>query len=180
MRRREMYSKSSSEQYTKLNYLQATGTQYIDTGIVCNLNNTFEITCSFDNIVTSGMYHGAITSSVIRCHTGIVKYYNKPAHQFEINNVLQGDADTEIHTFIVNPEDNMYITFWLFYRNSDGVSRSQTYVIGKIYGLKVYSESQIIHNLVPVKRNSDGECGMYDLVSGAFFTNAGTGNFTGG
>jgi len=34
--------------------------------------------------------------------------------------------------------------------------------------------------LVPAKRNSDSEIGMYDMVSGTFFTNAGTGAFTAG
>lgn len=35
-------------------------------------------------------------------------------------------------------------------------------------------------NLIPARRDSDGEIGMYDTVSGTFFTNQGTGKFISG
>ena len=47
---------------------------------------------------------------------------------------------------------------------------------GRFYYFKVPNK---IH-LVPAKRNSDNAIGMYDKVSGTFFTNAGTGTFVAG
>ena len=43
---------------------------------------------------------------------------------------------------------------------------------GRIYYLKLWDEQGILqHHLIPVRRN-DGVCGLYDKVSGAFFTSS--------
>lgn len=53
-------------------------------------------------------------------------------------------------------------------------ARSKT----RMYHVKFYGESQaLLGDFVPCKRVSDGVPGMYDAVSGTFFTNKGTGTF---
>ena len=48
----------------------------------------------------------------------------------------------------------------------------------RMYHVKFYGESQaLLGDFVPCKRISDGVLGMYDAVSGTFFTNQGTGTF---
>jgi hypothetical protein len=48
-----------------------------------------------------------------------------------------------------------------------------------LYSVKIYdSSSELIHNLIPVKRNADDEPGLYDLKTYKFYTNMGTGVFT--
>ena len=42
----------------------------------------------------------------------------------------------------------------------------------------LYSKDECVRNLFPVIRNSDSKPGLYDTVTGTFFTNAGTGEFT--
>ena len=49
-----------------------------------------------------------------------------------------------------------------------------------IYYFKVFDNETLIFSGIPVRRNSDGELGMYDFVSGNFFTNVGTGEFIAG
>jgi hypothetical protein len=53
--------------------------------------------------------------------------------------------------------------------------------VGKIFGCKIYDISDgkrlLIANLVPALRVSDNKPGMYDLVTGQFLTNQGTGEF---
>ena len=51
---------------------------------------------------------------------------------------------------------------------------------GKCSYFKVLSNGNLLCDLVPCYRKSDGEIGMYDLVSKTFLTNAGTGTFTKG
>jgi len=51
---------------------------------------------------------------------------------------------------------------------------------GRIYDMKIHYNNTPVRNFVPAKRNSDSKLGMYDLVSGTFFTNSGTGNFIAG
>jgi hypothetical protein len=71
--------------------------------------------------------------------------------------------------------DNLY----LFAQNYKGSPR-----FGgerKISKFQYYDKSNALKcDLVPCYRKADGVIGMYDLVSGAFFTNAGSGSFTKG
>lgn len=48
------------------------------------------------------------------------------------------------------------------------------------YGVKVYKNNEVLHNVVPAMRNSDNVLGMYDTVTKQFFTNVGTGEFIAG
>ena len=48
----------------------------------------------------------------------------------------------------------------------------------KWYSYKVYDSGRLSQNFVPAK-NSANVLGMYDTVSGQFFTNQGAGNFVG-
>ena len=50
----------------------------------------------------------------------------------------------------------------------------------KIYSAKLYDNNNLVRNMIPAKRNSDGTLGMYDTVTDTFFTNAGSGTFTAG
>lgn len=48
---------------------------------------------------------------------------------------------------------------------------------GKIYEFKLYDNDILVRNFIPCYRKSDNVAGMYDIVSGKFFTNDGTGSF---
>jgi len=48
---------------------------------------------------------------------------------------------------------------------------------GRVYSLKVYKEATMLANYIPCYRKSDGEIGLYDTVTGKFYTNEGTGTF---
>lgn len=52
--------------------------------------------------------------------------------------------------------------------------------VGNIYRQQAYQNGVLVGDFIPAIRNSDNVVGMYDLVSGQFFTNAGTGTFTAG
>lgn len=51
--------------------------------------------------------------------------------------------------------------------------------VGRCANFKIYTNNVLTMNLVPAK-NSEDTIGMYDLVSGQFFTNQGTGDFVAG
>lgn len=42
----------------------------------------------------------------------------------------------------------------------------------RLYGMKVYQNGALFYDIVPCQRESDSAYGVYDLVSGQFFTNA--------
>lgn len=48
----------------------------------------------------------------------------------------------------------------------------------RMHSVKIYDENNnLIHNLIPTERTSDGELGLYDTLTDKFYTNAGTGTF---
>jgi hypothetical protein len=66
---------------------------------------------------------------------------------------------------------------YLFARNDgSGVDR---FAKQRTYSSKIYDDGILVRDFVPAK-NSNNVVGMYDIVSGTFFTNAGTGEFVAG
>ena len=47
----------------------------------------------------------------------------------------------------------------------------------KLYHLILYDDSVAVRNFIPCYRKSDNEIGLYDTVNDVFYTNAGTGTF---
>jgi hypothetical protein len=60
---------------------------------------------------------------------------------------------------------------------SNGGSIDSRKFVGDIHSFRISNNSTIIRDLVPAIDNSTGSVGMYDIVQGMFFVNAGTGNF---
>ena len=65
--------------------------------------------------------------------------------------------------------------------NADSNGTVQIGAKMKVYECKIWKNGiDLSIHLIPAMRNSDDEIGMYDLVNDVFYTNQGTGNFTGG
>ena len=72
-------------------------------------------------------------------------------------------------------------SIWLFACNGISDTSGNRRFYGKCYSFTMAAaDGTAIRNFVPCYRKSDSVVGMYDTVSGAFFTNAGTGTFTAG
>lgn len=50
----------------------------------------------------------------------------------------------------------------------------------ELNSIELYQSGSLVFKGVPAKRNSDDEVGLYDTVSGSFFSNSGTGDFVAG
>ena len=179
--------------YTQVEYIESTGTQYIDTGVVPKTTlsvkikyNILQLTAQnniaiFGSLVDAvGLFSGVAGSSQYYINKGSGSLPNIP---FALNTIREEEYinNTMIRdgvTYTTNPivENNISIT--LFSRNLDGTAER----IGtlRIYYFTLYDNGVLIQNLVPCKRNSDNVVGMYDTVSGTFLTNAGTGAFAAG
>ena len=73
------------------------------------------------------------------------------------------------------------IGFWRIGASfTQGATTANYYFVGNIYRQKAYQNNVLVGDFIPVKRKSDNVVGMYDAVSGKFYTNAGTGSFTAG
>ena len=183
--------------YTEVEYLESTGTQYIDTGI--NVNTT------------TSRYETKINPSSVSGTIGIFGTRNySSANQSSMNvfiisgtfrlDWVTGNGNYNVRNISSDTEYTISITRGLAtinnvdYTSGETTSIDSTYPFyigsfnnvgsvfstgfsGKIYYSKLYNNNILVFDGVPCYRNSDNEIGMYDLVSNTFFTNQGTGTF---
>ena len=189
-------------EYQEVEYIESTGTQYIDTGY-CPYKTKTEVKFKYTGSSNvSGVYILASWTSNNRyypvSYTGTlngVKYNQfRTANKTNIYTNL-GAYDSEVHSVIYNDEENkVYFdnilkttvtdldtpntnSIYLFaMHGSTGAENSSSC---RIFSVKLMDKitNTIARNFIPCYRKSDNEIGMYDLVSNQFYTNAGTGVF---
>ena len=69
------------------------------------------------------------------------------------------------------------LEFYLFVLNDTNSPNSATWCSAKLYNCKFYNAGQLIMDLIPAHDSNNVVC-LYDNVSGNYFYNAGTGDFT--
>lgn len=88
-----------------------------------------------------------------------------------INDVLKTTSNLAITTTYTLP-------LFLFGANFHGGKYSQT-VVGRMKYLKAFKGDELEYHFVAAKRNTDGVCGLYDLITHKFLDNDGSGTITG-
>lgn len=180
---------------SKVEYLESTGTQWIDTGIVPD--NTYTFNCKV--AVTQDNYNcvywgtrnsGNTHSKNNQCYLNSndisgSPYENRSIHLYSTDvsassnwasNVIPSvNTMYELTDITVVPTMNpMIYPITLFAFNMIGDINAE---LGKcrIGCWKCYSNGQIVRDFIPVRKGNIGY--MYDRVSGKLFGNSGTGNF---
>ena len=184
--------------YTQVDYIESSGTQYIDTGVNADINLDIKIDMQYTNINASNndtnfgaIYHDG--SIYRRYHT--VKNQGKFSWYVlsNVNNIISFDIlrhttyikaserkmifDEVEYTLSEITQTNPNINFWLFGRNSNNSSLI-FYNSSKLYSCQMYYNNVLVRDFIPCYRNSDNEVGLYDLVNDVFYTNQGTGVFS--
>lgn len=192
--------------YTEVEYIEATGTQYIDTGITghdgLSVEFNFEVLgmLSTDNSTIVGCTNGSNqrmyltlnkTSAPFLWELGASSYYvqkdsaylGKLNYKHNVNiswtksaSVLTIDGTTPI-TLNTLTFDNNNTNMYIFARNKGTAVDKYTYA--RLYDMKMWDGDTLARDFVPAKYK-DGTVGLYDLVTGVFFGNAGTGAFVAG
>ena len=180
--------------YTEVEYLESTGTQYIDTGYKSSNNTKVKAQISCPNVGTFVFGSRNGTSGDNQKRFGL--FFNTTWNPQYANQSLSPEEATSVNTiynveiskdgFIVDGQSlsTFYsVTFtgdynmYLFANNTEDTTIG--YGSCKIYGFEIYTNGTLEHKYIPAK-NSSNVLGMYDTVTGTFFTNAGTGTFTAG
>ena len=177
--------------YTQIAYLQSTGTQYIDSGVKgdsdVRVTADFEIT-AFGSGTT--FIFGAQGTDSVRYTLGMT---SAGAFRSDFGTAMTSGSEASLNTRYSADKNGNVCTvggqtltsaaatftgttnIYLFGRSYSSVSCSQI----KMYRCKMYKGGTLIRDFVPCK-NPDGVAGLYDIVSGAFYTNQGSGTFTAG
>ena len=192
-----LLSKSLPTGYTQLEYIESTGTQHIDTGVVPTSNMRFMGHSYFERTTTGtdnylfvsgstytnfvglmatkgGFYAGVGSKAKFLVDFPSVQDYYDLTFDYSYNNTT-ATLKSNIATASTAYENSTLTTtnIIMFKRLSDSIFTV------RFYNFVIYSENAIVRNFVPAK-NSSGTIGMYDLVEGKFYTNQGTGTFVAG
>ena len=191
-------NQSLPKMYEKLEYLESTGTQYIDTGVIGktgikvsvafmwldgNIGNDKYILGS-SNYSSNRIYFGTYKSKWMYGYgdyyqaSGIQKnvFYDAEVSWLRDNQYVKVNG-TNIITETSSLDITNNTTMYLFSRHENN-STVNWISNAKIYYCKIWDNDVLVRNYVPALRKSDNKPGMYDFVSGQFFTNLGTGEFT--
>lgn len=181
--------------YTQLEYVESTGTQWIDTGIATT-NNDLGFMLEAMPLTNADVYpigsratygdtrfFGVRTVSSDIFSYGWSSYQKAPASQSYLNvrtTILLNWLNSKKAT-IGNDSNDLPTANIANGRNITlfGIN-GQLLWTGRIYRAQISEGNEIIADLIPAMRNSDSKIGMYDTVTRQFFTNVGTGEFIAG
>ena len=183
------------EEYQQVEYIESTGTQYIDTGF--NGGNNYKIECKIqDNAVSKFVFSdykdGTANENIgLYILTGgsyaIFHTDNSNSLSFSYGNTTDISlalSSTGLAYTIGNNSGTISYTpttnngnIVLFRRGNSDTYYSST----KLYKFKIFNnQNNMVREFIPCYRISDNEIGLYDLVNNIFYTNSGTGDFVKG
>lgn len=191
------------KEYVRVEYIQTTGTQFIDTGLFPGANlqveTSIEVGSTQQDTSVFGSYLKS-TGNSLGSFFHLTPYNNKwyvGGNNAEGNfgsyspvvgtkyDILFNNADRQV---IIN---DMSLTFPVpitGYTNTTltiskrGSSNNARYGRFKYFYFKIYDKNteKYIREFIPCYRKSDNKPGMYELIEGKFYGNDGTGEFTRG
>lgn len=191
--------------YTQLEYIESTGTQYIDTGLYTKAGQTYYIDCvrpggigsttNFmgNNLATGcGMFlQNGQGGGDLWFRFGTANYQSAndgdkiSARQIKIDSTgmyKYNPVSKAYELLVANPTTSVVedssIHNILFGRTTGTSTRQLDSVM--IFYFKCEENGVAVRDMYPAIRNLDGVLGMYDIVNDVFYTNAGTGTFNGG
>ena len=174
--------------YTKLDYIETTGTQYIDTGFIPNQDS--RIVCEFMYGGSGSGIYGARTSTASNNFAlRVISNGWQPCYQAVLGGTGIASDSTDWH--IADQNKNLfYIDGILGYEFTyetftapksialGGINANNKfyYGSGRYRGCRIYDNGVLVRDFIPCK-NHDGDVGMYDTLNAKFYGNAGTDEF---
>ena len=168
------------EGYKILTYIEATGTQYIKTGVKGTARWEFLIQFT-DTTTRQLMGYGSSGSQ----YWGVQTSGKYGVQSSKTLDVVAGEKHFIIHNFGENGKYYLKKGASELTVSANDVS-SQEYTLfsiggnyfckARLYDLRVFQNGVLIRHFVPCE-SPDGVVGLYDVVGQAFYTNAGTGEF---
>ena len=185
--------------YTELEYIESTGTQYIDTGVLPDDTTLTELTFSFTDNTTKPVILGSRKDWKTQGYLVGVKdddmdrgYWLQYRNHY--SEELSTKPDTLKHTIKFSKTFVLDNTQLYQFTNSMGIAYANIALFGaydgstttakacaqKVYSCKIYQNDTLVRYFIPVIRNIDNTICLYDKITNTFFENAGTGTFIAG
>lgn len=181
--------------YTELEYIQSSGSQYINTGFKPNQDTKIIISMAFFGSAGENLLGSRNSSSDTTNRFGIVTFGSSSkivsyVGSTETQSIL---LDSSIHNYTLskaglNVDGVSYggtytssfscaypITLFAWNNGSNGIVKNSS----KIIDCKIFSGEVLVRNFIPCK-DSSGAIGLYDIIENQFYQNAGSGAFIAG
>ncbi len=187
--------------YTKLEYIESNGTQYIDTGVSISPSNGRKLKYVIDSQMTGSLSSANINGSgwgaspyfnsfYVGFFQGIMYYGNGRTDE----SVSGTAADNNRHIFTYDAKNGVAsisgikeVSFT--YQEPDGAlplllfgysQHNNTPLHSeRMYSCKIYEDNVLVRDYIPALR-SDGIAGMYDAINDTFTASSGSSNFIAG
>ncbi len=161
--------------YRKLEYIQSSGKQYIDTGVI--VKDITEIKVDFQAVT--------ILSGENQYASAWVDYSNHIQIGINGNTFMDSGGVTYSQTSSVTartqaigvPVGTVNLPLYLFAQSES--TGALHYSSGRIFSCQITTADGLVRNFVPCK-NPDGVIGMYDVVNDKFYKNSGSDTFVAG
>ena len=180
--------------FTKLEYIQSSGTQYVDTGFKPNQNTEIQLDVAFLGSVGSNIAGVRNSNSDATNRFGIITFssaskigaffrdsaiqaisFDANRHSYklkksglELDGTSYGSANGGSFSCTYN------IALFGWNNGSDGIAATSS----RVYACKIYDNGTLVRDYIPCQK-PDGTIGLWDDVNSVFYGNAGTGTFTG-
>ena len=187
--------------YTEIKYIQSSGTQYINTGVVpittTRVVVDFSLTSAaggqwngwgstgskesfFFGADAGGTFMASVSGNWTKSNAGVA--IDTARHTFDLSSAaLKFDGQTFVNEsaspFSNAASGNTLYLFAMHWGWSPGIGG---YVSMRLYSCQIYDGETLVRDFVPVVKDSDGKAGLYDTVTDSFFGNSGTDDFVAG
>lgn len=181
--------------FSELDYIESTGTQYIDTGIIMNQDTSVLLDFQYTGTSPSNRLFGSRIGYATYGEYGLLfattnqtsgDYYIQWANEQHFTGIEQ---DFNRHKWNIQKNiayfDGLLVkefTYKEFSTTQPALlfggyhSSSVLTCSARVYSCQIFDNGVLACDLIPV-RKVDGTVCMYDFISGEFKTNAGTGQF---
>lgn len=183
----------------EVEYLESTGTQYIDTGVLCDNNTNVEIGALWNTTSYNMVMFGVLDNSSGTTYRFMTQIYNQNNPQSywgtSTSSTRSGAARNEWHDYALGSGvfkvDGSTVQTWadvsfattanlfVFARSlknvNDPATIADSFFRGRVRYVRIMKSGTLVRSFVPVRVGQTG-C-LYDRVSGTLFGNAGTGAF---
>lgn len=185
--------------YTEVEYVQNTGTSYLDIAFKPNTNTRILTemqavsSANYPRLFGAGMWNAAAginlayqTSGGQNClhinwygrtswsyYTSFTFDYNKHTYDLNKNNLYRDETlvGSISYTTSYQSSDNLGVfTYIANGRPSQSGYWGQEHFKGKMYSFKVYDNGTLVRDLVPCIRDNDNTVGAYDIINDVFYT----------
>ncbi len=170
-----------SQEYSATEYLESTGVQYIDTGLVINHGDDYTVEYVMELSDTSDGWTGADAFMQLQCVQGGYTMYRD-------TDIIPGTGKDTVTVKFANDIETLYLNGvevqsrdWTGYDREDvklaimGLGEYEngnptlTGVAGKLYSVKIWQGENLRHHFIPAIKNTDTSAGLFDLITGTFF-----------